>query len=79
MKLNEKKEKLLKELREVNYEVFVKVHDGECFHDITGNDHDYFKEAMRYVPNHVIKKWINNCKTELKEHERIENENPTRT
>jgi len=79
MKLNQKKEALLKELREVNREVFVKVHDGECFHDITGNDIDHFWEAMRYVPNHVIKKWIKNCKTEVKQHKERKNENPTRT
>ena len=69
MKLNEKKEKLLKELRDVNHEVFTKVHEGECFHDITGNDHDHFTVALRYVPNHVIQKWIKKCKSEIKEHE----------
>ena len=79
MKLNEKKETLLKKLREVNNEVFTKIHEGECFPDITGNDFDHFLEAMRYVPNHVIKKWIRKCKTELKEHKRIDNENPTTT
>lgn len=68
MKLNEKKEKLLKELNDVNYEVFIKVHDGDCFHDITGNHFNHFVEALRYVPNRVIKKWIKNCKTEVKQH-----------
>jgi len=74
MKLNEKKETLLKELRRANNEVFVKVHNGECYHDITGNDPDHFWKALRYVPNHIIKKWIKNCKTEVKEHEEKEHE-----
>ena len=69
MKLNEKKEALLKKLSEVNEEVFKKVHDGEHFHDIKGNDFDHFAEALRYVPNHVIKKWIKDCKNQVKEHE----------
>ena len=68
MKLKEKKETLLTELRKVNNEVFVKVHNKECFHNITGNDFDHFWEALRYVPNHVIKKWIKNCKIEVKQH-----------
>tara|TARA_R100001129_G_scaffold113131_1_gene77983 strand:- start:200 stop:424 length:225 start_codon:yes stop_codon:yes gene_type:complete len=69
MKINEKKEALLKELSDVNEEVFLKVHDGVALHDIRGNDHDHFSEALRYVPNHVIKKWIKNCKTEVKAQE----------
>ena len=69
MKLNEKKEALLKELRNVNDEVFTKVHGGDCFHDITGNNFHHFVEALRYVPNHVIKKWIKECKSEIKEYE----------
>ena len=68
MKINEKKEALLKELRDVNNEVFTKVHEGESFHDIIGNDFDHFWEALRYVPNHVIKKWIKNCKKEVKQY-----------
>tara|TARA_Y100000004_G_scaffold196683_1_gene267579 strand:- start:1185 stop:1406 length:222 start_codon:yes stop_codon:yes gene_type:complete len=66
MILNEKKEALLKELHDVNFDVHVKVHDGECMHDMVGNDHDHFWEAMRYVPNHVIKKWIKKCKSDVK-------------
>ena len=75
MKINEKKVALLKELRDVNNEVFTKVHEGESFHDIIGNDFDHFWEALRYVPNHVIKKWIKeyntnieNCKMFLENH-----------
>jgi len=68
MKINEKKEALLKELRDVNNEVFTKVHEGESFHDIIGNDFDHFWEALRYVPNYIIKKWIKNCKKEVKQY-----------
>tara|TARA_Y100000114_G_scaffold132287_1_gene130958 strand:- start:243 stop:464 length:222 start_codon:yes stop_codon:yes gene_type:complete len=68
MKLNKKKETLLKKLHDVNFEVHVKVNDGESLHDMVGNDHDHFWEALRYVPNHVIMKWIKNCKTEVKQH-----------
>ena len=75
MKLNEKKEALLKELRDVNDEVFTKVHDGDCFHDITGNDFDHFVEALRYVPNRVIKKWIKKCKSDVKEFKDKKDEN----
>ena len=75
MKLNQKKEALLKELRNVNDEVFTKVHEGDCFHDITGNDFDHFVEALRYVPNRVIKKWIKKCKSEIKEYEDNKDEN----
>ena len=76
MKLNEKKETLLKKLREVNNEVFTKIHDGECFHDITGNDFDHFWEAMRYVPNRVIKKWIKDTKHEAEIDKRVSEESP---
>lgn len=68
MKINEKKIALLKELHDVNNEVFTKVHEGESFHDIIGNDYDHFWEALRYVPNHVIKRWIKNCKKEVKQY-----------
>ena len=68
MKLNKKKEALLKELNDVNHEVFEKVHEGISEHDIVGNDFDHFWKAMRYVPNRVIKKWIKNCKEEVKQY-----------
>lgn len=74
MKLNEKKETLLKELFDINWEVHIKPFDGEATGDLIGYDDKFFAEALRYVPNHVIKKWIKNCKTELKQHERIEND-----
>ena len=74
MKLNEKKEKLLKELDDVNHEVFEKVHEGICEHDITGNNFEHFIAALRYVPNRVIKKWIKKCKSDVKEYEEKKND-----
>ena len=67
MKKNNKKEKLLSELREVNRKVFWEVHKGETYHDIVGNDIDHFREALRYVPNHILKRWIKSCKKEVRE------------
>ena len=68
MKFNEKKEALLKELREVNWEVHLKPFSGEATGDLIGYDDVFFAKAMRYVPNHVIKKWIKDCKTEVKQY-----------
>ena len=79
MKLNEKKETLIKQLHEINWEVHTKPFDGEATGDLIGFDDMFFAKAMRYVPNHVIKKWIKKCKTEVKQHKEEKNENPTRT
>ena len=72
LKRMKKKEKLLKELSDVNNEVFLKVHKGICEHDFTGNDFEHFVKALRYVPNHIIKKWIKKCKSEIKLHKQKE-------
>jgi hypothetical protein len=80
MKLNlTKKETLIKQLHEINWEVHLKPFGGEATGDLIGFDDMFFVEAMRYVPNHVIKKWIKKCKTEVKQHKEEKNENPTRT
>lgn len=79
MKLNEKKETLIKQLHDINFEVHLKPFDGEATGDLIGYDDMFFAKAMRYVPNHVIKKWIKKCKTEVKQHKEEKNENPTRT
>ena len=67
MKLNQKKEMLIKQLHEVNWEIHLKPFDGEATGDLIGFDDMFFAEAMRYVPNHVIKQWIKKCKSNLKE------------
>ena len=67
MKLNQKKETLIKQLRDINYQVHLKPFDGEATGDLIGYDDMFFAKAMRYVPNHVIKKWIKKCKSSVKE------------
>ena len=60
-----KKEKLLKELHDVNYKYFEKVMEGECHEDSIGMDKDHLFRALRYVPNTEIKKWIKEIKEKL--------------
>ena len=67
MKQNQKKEMLIKELHEVNWEIHLKPFDGEATGDLIGFDDMFFAKAMRYVPNNVIKQWIKKCKSNLKE------------
>tara|TARA_R100001086_G_C11698127_1_gene220572 strand:+ start:277 stop:504 length:228 start_codon:yes stop_codon:yes gene_type:complete len=75
MNLNQKKESLLKELRDANWKVFEEVHDGIAHGDLVGNDDVYYHKALRYVPNHILKKWIRNSKKELKEKKVNKDEN----
>ena len=75
MKQNQKKEMLIKELHEVNWEIHLKPFDGEATGDLIGFDDMFFAEAMRYVPNHVIKQWIKKCKSNLKEFKDNKDEN----
>ena len=62
-----KKEKLLKELHDVNYEYFVKVMEEEPSEDNIGNDKTHLFRALRYVPNTEIKKWIKELKKDIKD------------
>ena len=66
MKTNDKKETLLKQLRDVNLKVFYELHDGIADGDLIGHDDIYYYRALKYVPNHVLKKWIRDSKKELK-------------
>ena len=75
MKLNQKKEALLKELRDANWKVFYEVHNGVAHGDLVGNDDVYYHKALQYVPNHILKKWIINCKKEVKEKKVNKDEN----
>ena len=72
MRINEKKEGLLQQLHNLNSQAHTKLFDGECVGDLTAYQDMYFAKALRYVPNNVLKKWIKNCKDELKE---VVNEN----
>ena len=60
------KETLIKKLHDVNIDVFNKCHDGESTGDLCGFEDIHLAKALRYVPNHVLKKWIKNCKEEIK-------------
>ena len=66
-KINEKKEALIKKLHDANFEVFEKVDDGVSMGDLIGFDDVYYSKALKYVPNHILKKWIRECKKEVKE------------
>ena len=59
------KEKLLKELHDVNYRFYNDVMDGLAHEDAIGMDKDHLFRALRYVPNKVIKEWIKEIKEQL--------------
>ena len=60
-----KKEKLLKELYDVNHKFYYDVMNGETDEDAIGMDKDHLFRALRYVPNKVIQKWIKEIKEQL--------------
>ncbi|QGZ18326.1 hypothetical protein HTVC202P_gp10 [Pelagibacter phage HTVC202P] len=72
MRINEKKENLIKQLNVVNYEYFNKVMNHEAEEDCIGDEKQILFEALRYVPNHILKKWTSRLKKEIKE---VVNEN----
>ena len=59
------KEKLLKELNDVNHKFYHDVMDGIADEDLIGMDKDHLFKALRYVPNKVIKEWIKEIKEQL--------------
>jgi len=60
------KEKLLKELNDVNHKFYYDVMGGEADCDSIGMNNDHLFRALRYVPNKVIKEWIKEIKDQLK-------------
>ena len=60
------KEKLLKELHDVNYKFYYDVMKGESAEDAIGMDKDHLFRALRYVPNTEIKRWIKELKKGIK-------------
>ena len=60
-----KKEELLKELRDVNSKFYYDVMGGDAECDSVGMDNTHLYRALRYVPNKVIKKWIKELKEQL--------------
>ena len=65
-KINVKKEALIKKLNDANWQVYEKVHNGVAHGDLIGLDDVYYTQAMKYVPNHILKKWIRDCKKHVK-------------
>ena len=68
MKKNESKEKLLKNLNDINWNYFYEVCDGIADEDVIGLDGHFYLRALKYVPNKVLRKWIKEIKDELKKH-----------
>jgi hypothetical protein len=60
-----KKEKLLKELHDVNCKFYYDVMDGVANADSIGMDDEHLFKALRYVPNKVIKEWTKEIKERL--------------
>jgi len=72
MRINEKKENLIKQLNSVNSEYFNKVMNHEAIEDCIGDEKQILFDALKYVPNHILKKWTSRLKKEIKE---VVNEN----
>ena len=66
MKKYESKEKLLKNLNDINWNYFYEVANGVADGDVIGLDGYFYSRALRYVPNKVLRKWIKEIKNELK-------------
>jgi len=59
------KEKLLKELNDVNHKFYYEVMKGEAECDSIGMDSTHLASALKYVPNIKIKQWIKEIKGQL--------------
>ena len=46
--------------------------NNEPQHDSIGLDFEHFTLALKWVPNHVLRKWIRETKKEIKKHEKRE-------
>jgi hypothetical protein len=68
MKKYDSKEKLLKELNNINHNYFYEVCGGEADGDLIGKDTFMYVNAMRYVPNKILHKWIKEIKNEIKKY-----------
>ena len=65
-KINEKKEEFIKQLNKVNSEYHDKVIENDPLEDCIGDEKQIIFDALRYVPNHVLKKWTSRLKKEIK-------------
>ena len=62
------KRKLIAERDNVNYIYYEKNMEHTADHDSIGLDFEHFRVAIKYVPNHVLRKWIKEMKKKIKEH-----------
>ena len=67
LKQFEKKEELIKQLNKVNSEYHDKVLENDPMEDCIGDEKQIIFDALKYVPNHVLKKWTSRLKKEIKE------------
>ena len=65
-KENQKKEELIKQLNKVNSEYHEKVIENDPLEDCIGDEKQIIFDALRYVPNHMLKKWTSRLKKEIK-------------
>ena len=65
-KINEKKEEFIKQLNKVNSEYHDKVIENDPLEDCIGDEKQIIFDALRYVPNHMLKKWTSRLKKEIK-------------
>jgi hypothetical protein len=63
----ELKQKLIAERHNVNYIYYEKIMEHIADHDSVGLDHQHFIEALKWVPNHVLRRWIKKMKERIKE------------
>ena len=71
MKKYDSKEKLLKNLNDINWNYYNEVANGVADGDVIGLDSEFYSRALRYVPNKVLRKWIKETKHEIKKHGEI--------
>ena len=67
-----KKKKLIAERGNVNWKYHEKVMDNIAQGDVIGCNEEHFFEALTYVPNRVIQRWITSMKKQIAYIERQE-------
>ncbi len=65
------KQKLILERRNINSQYYETVMESEANADLIGLDDEHLHEALKYVPNTVLKRWIREMKKQIKESENV--------
>ena len=66
MKKYDSKEKIIRDLNNINWNYYNEVAHGIADGDLIGFDSQFYWRALRYVPNKVLRKWIKETKLEIK-------------